>query len=74
MLSLRNLHVVPKEIVLVIRSPLYLPFPTGIKRGLTERMYTAISSDQDTTYPDRPVVYDAHKISINELLQNADRD
>ncbi|KAI9481556.1 MAG: hypothetical protein EXX96DRAFT_650016 [Benjaminiella poitrasii] len=45
-----------------------LPFRTGVKRNLTERIYNAISTNQEMIYPANLEVADTHKTSINNLI------
>ncbi|KAI8989428.1 hypothetical protein BDB01DRAFT_895272 [Pilobolus umbonatus] len=44
-----------------------LPFSTGVKRGLAERVYNAICNNQEVPYPDTLEVADIYKTLINNL-------
>ncbi|EPB90321.1 hypothetical protein HMPREF1544_02846 [Mucor circinelloides 1006PhL] len=46
-----------------------LPFRTGVKCDLAERVYNALTTNQEITYPAKLEVADAHSTSINNLLQ-----
>lgn len=46
-----------------------LPFRTGVKCDLAERVYNALTTNQEITYPANLEVADAHRTSINNLLQ-----
>lgn len=50
-------------------DPSYLPFSTGAERDLAERIYIVIASNQEMTYPETPVVDDAERTSIIELIE-----
>ncbi|KAI7900089.1 uncharacterized protein BX663DRAFT_488583 [Cokeromyces recurvatus] len=45
-----------------------LPFRTGVKRDLAERVYNAICTNQKVIYPANLEVADTHKTSINNNL------
>ncbi|KAI8645950.1 hypothetical protein BD408DRAFT_429113 [Parasitella parasitica] len=45
-----------------------LPFPTGVKRDLAERLYNAICTNQELVYPTNLEIADVHQTSINNLI------
>ncbi|KAI9473805.1 MAG: hypothetical protein EXX96DRAFT_610687 [Benjaminiella poitrasii] len=45
-----------------------VPFRTGVKRDLAERIYNAVSTNQEMIYPANLEVADTHKTSTNNLI------